>query len=116
MRITAAPEIREVVNGTVTDVSPGAMVALSGTWAIGLLLWNVTRPSPGGTAPLTVTVPLTVAPLSTLFGVMTKETSPGGKTVSVAVAGFGSEAVVAVTVPVVLVSTFPALMVKETEV
>jgi hypothetical protein len=48
------------------EVAPEGTVVVSGTWAAALSVDNVTTAPAAGAGPLSVTVPLTVLPLTTL--------------------------------------------------
>lgn len=58
----------EVVTANVALVAPAAMVALAGTVAAALELVNVTTAPPVGAGAVRVTVPVEVAPPTTLVG------------------------------------------------
>lgn len=77
----------DVVTVKVADVDPASTVTLAATTAAELSLEIVTRAPPVGAAAVSVTVPVEVAPPTTLVGERLTEESaaPGGVTVRMAV-------------------------------
>lgn len=88
MRTGVEEATENVVTAKVAVVAPAATVTLAGTVAalVGLLESETTAP-PVGAGSASVTVPVEVAPPTTLIGLNVTDDSPAAETVSVAVLG-----------------------------
>jgi len=71
-----------VVSGNEAEKSPGSTVTVAGGFTARELLDRLTMAPPAGAWPLSITIPVAVAPPLIVLGEMDSEPSDGGSTVS----------------------------------